>query len=126
LLPALPAHCPSCSAALEVERLRCPSCATRVGGQFELPPLLQLPSDDLEFIVAFVRASGSLKEMAELRHQSYPTIRNRLDEIISRLEGALTPPSSMEPKTERAILQAVAEGAMSVAAAARKLREARS
>jgi hypothetical protein len=48
-------------------------------------PLLQLEEDDLDFVVHFVLASGSLKEMAELYDVSYPTIRASLDRVIAEL-----------------------------------------
>ena len=35
----------------------------------------------------FVKASGSLKEMASILNVSYPTVRNRLDEIIDKLNN---------------------------------------
>ena len=49
-------------------------------------PLLQLPDEDLDFIVQFVLTSGSLKDMATLYGVSYPTIRNSLDRTISNLQ----------------------------------------
>ena len=67
-------------------RLACQACGTNLDGNFELPALLQLPAEDLAFIVEFVRSSGSLKAMAKLEGRSYPTVRNRLDQIIARLE----------------------------------------
>ena len=48
-------------------------------------PLTKLSEDDLDFIVQFVLASGSLKEMAELHGVSYPTIRSSLDRVIEEL-----------------------------------------
>ncbi|MBE2281852.1 MAG: DUF2089 family protein, partial [Prosthecobacter sp.] len=36
-------------------------------------------------------ASGSLKEMAALLKVSYPTVRNRLDEVIAKLPPASSP-----------------------------------
>ncbi len=82
----LPISCPSCSGKLAVRRLRCDRCETEVEGSYSLPALASLPQDDQEFIVGFVRASGSLKEMAALLKVSYPTVRNRLDEIIDTLQ----------------------------------------
>lgn len=35
-----------------------------------------------------MKSSGSLKEMAKLLGLSYPTVRNRLDEIIERVKIA--------------------------------------
>lgn len=115
----LPTLCPSCAHVLAVERLRCAECRTQVDGEFELPDLLRLPADDVAFIVSFVKASGSLKEMARLRGQSYPTIRNRLDEIIERLAEIDMRPAPREHE----VLDAVAKGRMSVAEAIKKLCE---
>jgi len=60
-------------------------------------PLLQLAEEDLDFVVQFVLASGSLKEMALLHHVSYPTIRATLDRVIARLRESLggAPPDAM-------------------------------
>ena len=82
----LPITCPSCAGRLAVKRLRCERCETEVEGSYSLPPLASLSQEDQEFVVEFVRASGSLKEMAGLLKVSYPTVRNRLDEVIEKLK----------------------------------------
>ena len=82
----LPISCPSCQGRLSVKRLRCDHCETEVEGQYALPALASLTQDDQEFIVAFIKTSGSLKEMADLLKVSYPTVRNRLDEIIGKVK----------------------------------------
>ena len=87
----LPAVCPSCQRPLAVRRLRCESCETEVEGLYALPALASLPLDDQEFILEFVKASGSLKEMAGILKVSYPTVRNRLDEIIEKLNQRRQP-----------------------------------
>ncbi|MFW5759230.1 MAG: DUF2089 family protein [Bacteroidota bacterium] len=81
----LPVNCPSCNAALSVSSLKCESCQTKVDGTFELPKMATLPPDVQAFIIAFVKNSGSLKKMAKAMSLSYPTVRNRLDEIIEIL-----------------------------------------
>ena len=50
-----------------------------------MPALLQLSADEQEFVLAFVKCSGSLKEMASQLKLSYPTVRNLLDDIIDKL-----------------------------------------
>jgi hypothetical protein len=52
-------------------------------------PLTRLDEDDLDFIVQFVLASGSLKDMAQLYGVSYPTIRGSLDRVIANLRRKL-------------------------------------
>lgn len=87
--PRLPVHCPSCSGTLDVTELSCKSCTTRIVGQYPLPVLLQLSREDQEFVLQFFLCSGSLKEMADQLSKSYPTVRNKLDDIIERI-NALT------------------------------------
>jgi len=82
----LPHVCPSCSSALSVKSLLCEKCQTEVSGVFPLPLLASLTLQEQEFIVDFVKCSGSLKVMAQNLGLSYPTVRNLLDDIISRIE----------------------------------------
>jgi len=44
-----------------------------------------LPAEDQEFVLAFIRHSGSLKKMAKELELSYPTVRNMLNNLIARL-----------------------------------------
>jgi hypothetical protein len=88
----LPIICPSCAGTLAVVRLHCDKCDTDVEGHYPLPPLAGLGQEDQEFILEFIKASGSLKDMASLLGVSYPTVRNRLDEIIEKLRRNETKP----------------------------------
>jgi len=84
----LPTTCPACSDQLKVKSLECEQCETEIQGQYELPPLASLCPHDQAFILDFMKASGSLKGMAKLLGLSYPTVRNRLDEVIERVKLA--------------------------------------
>ena len=86
----LPTACPSCHGELAVKQLRCERCETEVDGLYPLPALASLGQEDQEFILEFIKASGSLKEMAGILDVSYPTVRNRLDEIIEKLTQSQT------------------------------------
>jgi hypothetical protein len=86
----LPTSCPSCQGQLAVKQLRCEQCETVVDGLYPLPALASLGQEDQEFILEFIKASGSLKEMAGILDVSYPTVRNRLDEIIDKLKQSQT------------------------------------
>lgn len=81
----LPKICPSCAATLHVKTMFCPSCDTKIDGDYPLPALMQLSEEDQACVCDFVKSSGSLKEMASKMGLSYPTVRNRLDDIIERL-----------------------------------------
>jgi hypothetical protein len=81
----IPVFCPSCQDPLIVTRLKCGQCETEVGGHYPLPSLLTLSPEDQAFVLQFLLTSGSLKEMARHLGVSYPTVRNRLNEIIRTL-----------------------------------------
>ncbi len=82
----LPHTCPSCATTLKVKSLVCERCDTEVSGIFDLPLLASLSEEEQNFIVAFVKSSGSLKIMAQQLGFSYPTVRNLLDDIIQKIE----------------------------------------
>lgn len=82
----MPLICPACQAPLKVNRMYCACCETEVSGSYELPLLARLPAEYQEFVLEFVKMSGSLKEMAKQRGVSYPTVRNYLDDIIKHIK----------------------------------------
>jgi hypothetical protein len=82
----LPNLCPSCGRTLTVRRFGCDNCETTVEGTFGLPILARLSAEDQALVVSLIKTSGSLKDMAREYGVSYPTIRNRLDELIEQVE----------------------------------------
>ncbi|MDN5200107.1 DUF2089 family protein [Fulvivirgaceae bacterium BMA10] len=83
----LPVICPSCSGKLKVQSLHCEACETTVSGLYSLPILSNLSNEEQTFILDFVKNSGSLKTMAQKLGLSYPTVRNRLDDIIEKIRN---------------------------------------
>ncbi|PCI33259.1 MAG: hypothetical protein COB60_08200 [Flavobacteriaceae bacterium] len=81
----LPINCPSCESALVVSQLLCNTCETSIAGNYSLPVLLQLSQEEQSFIFEFILISGSLKKMALQMGKSYPTVRNKLDDIIEHI-----------------------------------------
>lgn len=85
--PKLPIQCPSCESSLSVTQLSCSNCSTIVSGNYSLPLLLQITEEEQNFILQFFLMSGSLKEMATQMGNSYPTVRNKLDDIIQKIKS---------------------------------------
>lgn len=83
----LPIVCPSCESALQVSQMKCHNCETTVNGSYELPLYLQLGREEQEFILNFFLSSGSIKEMAKQAGLSYPTMRNKMDDLIGKIEN---------------------------------------
>jgi len=79
------AECPNCGGKLELERLSCPECHLKLEGAVELPRLARLSAEERAFVELFVLSAGSLKEVGRVLHLSYPTVRNRLDQVIASL-----------------------------------------
>ena len=81
----LPFECPSCNSQLKVKSLHCNQCGTSIDGLFDLPFQAKLNQEEQQFILNFIRFSGSLKEMANHLSLSYPSVRNLLDDLIEKL-----------------------------------------
>ena len=86
-MPFIHNQCSYCGSGMRITRLTCGECGLTHGGDFFTPRLYRLEAEDQRFVELFVLASGSLKQMAELLEVSYPTVRNRLDKLISTLEN---------------------------------------
>lgn len=97
----VPITCPGCGASLRAKRFHCPCCATTVEGDFELPLLTRLSPDEQALIVNLAKCGGSLKDLAQLYGVSYPTVRNRLDALVARLQVLERESDDME-KTDNA------------------------
>jgi len=119
-MPELSARCPYCYGRMHVKTLRCDHCASEVKSAFSVPAFLHLSPDQQKFAMDFIRASGSLKEIAAQYGVSYPTVRARLDRIIEALNA------EKAPREERraAILDAVEERKLSPQEASRLLSDA--
>lgn len=112
-------QCPSCeSNQVKVVKIECGNCDTKFEGSFDLSPLLRLPEENLEFIIQFIKCSGSLKEMAIMQKVSYPTLRNRLNTLIDLLK---TIEDKTDVSTKEEILQMLEEGKISAREAASML-----
>ena len=157
--------CPVCGGELVVTRLHCPACETTIEGSFDptvagtrlqeafspeqLKPLLpfsRLTAEQLQFVLTFVRCEGRFNRMEEELGLSYPTLRNRLNDIVramgyepsreeaaaARTEAARTEAARAEsarveanlpgPAERQAILDMLSRGEIDMEEAKRRLR----
>jgi hypothetical protein len=91
----VPGQCPVCGGAMIVTRLKCPECETAIEGQFALGRLALLSPEQLEFVEVYLRCDGKIKRVEQELGVSYPTVRSRLNEIITSMGYEL--PGSNEP-----------------------------
>jgi hypothetical protein len=123
MYPAL-TRCPVCQNELVVSRLHCPSCDTVVEGRFTAGHFANLTQEQLHFIVTFVRCEGKINRMEDELNLSYPTIRNRLHEVIRALGFEPGKDETPEITTDQRnrILEDLNAGKISAAEATRLLR----
>jgi hypothetical protein len=77
--------CPVCDGELTVTRLHCETCDTTIEGRFANASFAGLTPEQLDFIETFVRCEGKLTRVQDEMALSYPTVRNRLQEVILAL-----------------------------------------
>ena len=107
-------------APLVVERVRLGGIA--IEGQFELPQLARLGSEDQVFVAAFLKSHGSIKEMEQVFGVSYPTVKARLNRIAGQLEFVDTNPAPLDAQGARnQVLDQLERGEINAAEAIRQL-----
>lgn len=116
----VPGKCPVCGDDLYVERLSCTQCGTAIEGSFLPQRLSRLNREQWEFVELFVRCEGKMNRVQEEMGLSYPTVRNRLHEVIRAMGYEVGEPESEEPLPQ-SVLDDLAEGKTTVEAVLRML-----
>ena len=103
-------RCPVCDELLEVTRLYCRHCDSALEGHFDLGRLFRLTPRQRSFVETFVRCEGKINRVEEELKVSYPTVRNRLSEVIRALGYQVSdePPESADIRLT--ILERLASG----------------
>lgn len=116
--------CPVCGDDLTVTCYHCEACDTTIEGRFENSAFPGLNSEQLEFVRSFVRCEGKITRMEAELGLSYPTIRNRLHEVIRAMGYEPGKDATQETSDEerRVVLEALDVGKISVEDAMRRLR----
>ena len=114
-------ECPSCGGSLIVSELQCPACGVGVSGRFRPCDFCRLTEEQSTFLRLFVQRRGKLSEMEKALGISYPTVSNKLEEIIRLLEQPS--PSLPAPSPRDEILRQVAAGTVSADEALTRLKE---
>lgn len=112
-----PHECPTCGSTLEIRELSCPECNTVIRGSWEASPFSRLSSEQQTFLALFVRSRGNLSDVERTLGVSYPTVRAKLEEIISALDEPAPEPATVnepEPGSRDALLRAIARGQVPV------------
>jgi len=77
--------CPVCATDLRVTEYTCPACATRIVTDLAACEFCSLDADLLKFLRVFLAARGNIKVVERELGISYPTVRKRLDDLLTGL-----------------------------------------
>ena len=115
--------CPVCDGELTVTRLHCDTCDTAIEGRFNNGAFAGLTPEQLDFIETFVRCEGKITRMEDEMALSYPTIRNRLQEVIRAFgyEPGKEEASDISDEKRRSVLEDLDSGKISADEAMRVL-----
>jgi hypothetical protein len=136
--------CPVCGNDMYISRMSCDRCGSALEGTFHLAGvpragsgpargeavvrfgrLARLDAAQLEFVEAFLRCRGVIKNVEDMLGISYPTVKARLAGVLDAMgfaaEEAL--PDAERRQARRKILAELSEGRISIEEAHRRLLE---
>ncbi|HBN08637.1 MAG TPA: Fis family transcriptional regulator [Cyanobacteria bacterium UBA8530] len=118
----VPTRCPICSEALEIVRLECDSCGSALEGRFSLGWLGALSREQIQFIQAFLKCRGKIKDVEQELGISYPTVVARLSEVVQAMGFEAPPETDDFPERRQKTLDDLAAGKIDATEAADLLR----
>jgi hypothetical protein len=122
---ALPSQCPICGGELVVTQVDCRECDVTIQGRFSARTFSRLSPEQMKFVEAFIRLEGKITHMEKEFNLSYPTLRNRLHEVIRALgyePGEVEQPE-MSPEKRQKVLDDLDAGDITVEEALQILEE---
>ncbi len=114
--------CPVCGNETEVTRITCHSCDTVIEGHFSLCKFCKLTTDQRNFLDVFIKCRGNIKEVEKELGVSYPTVKNKLEDVASAL-GHKSEPVQEVPGRRKEILDKLNAGEISVEEALNQMKE---
>ena len=98
-------QCPVCNETLKITKLHCSHCHTTIENEFELSKLASLSIEQLRFVEVFLTCRGNIKEVEKELGISYPTVRGKLNEVVSSLGYETKKKNEVDEKKVIAMLE---------------------
>jgi hypothetical protein len=116
------AKCPICENDTEITRISCNKCGTNIEGHFQLCKFCKLSEDQKLFLDAFIKSRGNIKEVEKELGISYPTVKNRLEDVATAL-GYKSNPEILNTNKNIEVLDKLNSGEITVDDAITQIRE---
>lgn len=117
-------QCPVCGDEMVVTRLECRRCDSALEGHFDMGLLARLSAEQMAFVELFLRCDGKLTRVGEELDVSYPTVRNRLNDVIRALGYEVEPEAEEDAiDRRRTILVDLSEGTITPEEAVKRLKK---
>jgi hypothetical protein len=87
--------CPVCGGRLKVTKLKCDKCSTIIENNFQLSKFEYLSTEQLNFVETFLKCRGNIKDVEKELGISYPTVRAKLDDVITALGYSIAKKSTV-------------------------------
>jgi hypothetical protein len=114
--------CPICGSDTEVTRVSCYNCDTVIEGHFQLCKFCKLTAEQKTFVDVFIKCRGNIKEVEKELGVSYPTVKNRLEDVAGALGHKAEPETAVSGK-KKDVLDKLNNGEISVEEALGLLRD---
>ena len=105
-------YCPVCGSKLMITEYQCPSCGTKISGEFyPEESVIKLSDEQMEILKIFVASYGNIGEVARYLGVSRPTAKARIRQIGEALGAE---PYEVERVSIKDVLDALERGEISV------------
>ena len=113
-------NCPYCGGDFLIKEVECQGCRTVTKSNFRVNRFHMFKPEDLYFIEVFLKNEGNIKLVEKDLGVSYPTVKNRLKNIINTL-GYMAKNNYSEDRIK--ILNELSDGEIDVKEAIKRLEE---
>jgi hypothetical protein len=114
--------CPVCGNDTEITRITCNTCDTTIEGHFQVCKFCRLTPEQKKFIDVFIKCRGNIKEVEKDLGISYPTVKNKLEDVAGAL-GHKVEVEAAAPGKRKEILDRLNSGEISVEEAINLLKD---
>jgi hypothetical protein len=107
-----------------VKKVFIPEDNITIEGDFQLSNLASLSEEDQKFIFAFIKTHGSIKQMEATFNISYPTVKNKLNELSKKIDNFdLNIEDVKEEESLASVLDKISSGEIDVKDALKELNK---